>query len=247
MKISKIAVLIATAFMATMACSEQPAAKKATGFNEAELKKLLAPRLGEGVKIDTIRATPYADLLEVRIGSDILYTDKKGEYLFVGRVMQTKDMHDLTKDRVDDLTKVNFADLPLKDAIKVVRGDGKRTIAVFEDPNCGYCKKFRQTVAGMDNVTVYTFLYNILSDDSPVKSKNIWCSANQQQALDDWMINGKAPATAAEDCKNPNDRVFELGRKLKINGTPTVFFTDGSRIPGWVDSAGLEKKLASVK
>ncbi len=246
MKISKIAVLIASALMATMACAEQPAAKKA-GYTEAELKKMLEPRLGEGVKIDTIRPTPYSDMLEVRIGSDILYTDKKGEYLFVGRVLATKNMEDLTKARVDLLTKVNFNDLPFADSIKVVRGDGKRVIAVFEDPNCGYCKKFRQTVAGLDNVTVHTFLYNVLSEDSAVKSKNIWCSTDRKQALEDWMINGKAPTTAAEDCKNPNERVSELGRKLKISGTPTIFFADGSRIPGFVESKVLEQKLASVK
>jgi thiol:disulfide interchange protein DsbC len=246
MKISKLAVLTAAVLMATTAYADPSAAKKAPA-NEAELKKVLEPRLGQGVKIDSIRPTPYSDLQEVRIGSDILYTDKKGEYLFVGRVLATKNMEDLTKARVDLLTKVKFSELPLADSIKVVRGDGKRSIAVFEDPNCGYCKKFRQTVAGLDNVTVYTFLYNVLSEDSAVKSKNIWCSADRKQALEDWMINGKEPATAAADCQSPNDRVSELGRKLKVTGTPTIIFADGSRIPGFVESKVLEQKLASVK
>ena len=119
-------------------------------------------------------------------------------------------------------------------------------IAVFEDPNCGYCKRFRKTLNETKDITVYTFMYNILSDDSRVKSKNVWCSADRSKAWDDWMLNGKAPATAADSCAvTPNEKVLELGRKLKITGTPTIFFIDGSRVPGAVDAKTLEAKLAS--
>ncbi len=256
MKISKIAVLVAAACFTVMSgvviaskTGAESAGKKASAksMSEAELKKLIEPRLGEGVKIDSIKPTPYSGLLEVRIGSDIFYTDAKGDYLVMGQVFKTDGMRNLTKERTDELSKIKFNDLPFGDAIKIVKGDGKRQMAIFEDPNCGYCKRFRQTLAEVDNVTVYAFLVPILGGDSPAKAKNIWCSADNKAALDEWMVKSKEPATAAADCKNPIDRNSELGRKLRVNGTPTIFFADGSRIPGAIDAKGLEQKFASIK
>ena len=214
---------------------------------EAAIKKSLEPRLGEGAKIDSITKTPYGGLLEVRIGGDIFYTDAKGEYLFIGRIVDTKNFQDLTKARVDEINKIKFADLPFDSALKMVKGNGKRVIAVFEDPNCGYCKRFRQTLNEMENVTVYTFMYNILAEDSAVKSRNVWCSADRNKAWDEWMLKGKAADPAPANCTAPNDKILALGQKMKISGTPTVFFTDGTRIPGAIDLKALESKLASIK
>lgn len=215
---------------------------------EASIKKLIEPNLGEGAKVDSVTKTPYSGLFEVRIGSDILYTDSSARYLFIGRIIDTKTMEDVTKTRVDDLSRVKFSDFPFESALKTVKGNGKRVIAVFEDPNCGYCKRFRQTLQGVDNVTIYTFMYNILSEDSANKSRNIWCSADRNKAWDDWMLNGKVPVAAPASCaSNPNEKIFELGRKLKITGTPTIFFADGTRIPGAVDVKGLESKFAAIK
>lgn len=214
---------------------------------EAAIKKAIEPRLGEDVKIDSVTKTPYAGLYELRIGGDILYTDAKGEYLFVGRVIDTKTMADQTKARLDEINKIKFADLPLDSALKMVKGNGKRVIAVFEDPNCGYCKRFRHTLAEMDNVTVYTFMYNILSPDSAAKSRDIWCTADRAKAWDEWMLKGKAAASAPANCTAPNDKILALGQKLKVTGTPTIFFTDGTRIPGAVDAKALEAKFASIK
>ncbi|MCS0587943.1 DsbC family protein [Massilia norwichensis] len=214
---------------------------------EATIKKNIEPRLG-GAKIESIKETPYGGLYEVRVAGDILYTDKKGEYLVIGHVYDTKTTRDLTRERIDEINKIKFSDLPLGDAIKQVKGDGKRVIAVFEDPNCGYCKRLRQTtLKDLDNVTIYTFMYNILSEDSFEKSKNIWCAPDRSKAWDDWMIGGKAAPAAAPNCATPNDKVLALGQKLKIQGTPAIFFADGSRIPGAVDLATLEKKLESIK
>jgi thiol:disulfide interchange protein DsbC len=219
----------------------------AQAVQDANFKKLVEQRLGDGAKVDSITKTPYAGLYEVRLGSDILYTDAKADYIFVGRIIDAKTHEDYTKARIDDVTRIRFSDLPFDSALKTVKGNGKRVIAVFEDPNCGYCKRFRQTVAEMDNVTVYTFMYNILAEDSAVKSKNVWCAPDRAKAWDDWMLNGKAAPTAPANCATPNDKIFELGRKLKITGTPTIFFADGSRIPGAIDAKALEAKLASVK
>jgi thiol:disulfide interchange protein DsbC len=236
---TKLALLVATGLITSCVGAQNSV--------EATIKKNIEPRLG-GAKIESIKETPYSGLYELRVAGDILYTDKKGEYLVIGHVYDAKTTRDLTRERIDDINKIKFSDLPLDSAIKQVKGDGKRVIAVFEDPNCGYCKRLRQTtLKDTNNVTIYTFMYNILSDDSSVKSKNIWCAPDRAKAWDDWMINGKAAPAAAANCETPNDKVFALGQKLKIQGTPAIFFADGSRIPGAVDQATLEKKLQSLK
>jgi thiol:disulfide interchange protein DsbC len=236
---TKLAVLLATGLITSCVGAQNSV--------EATIKKNIEPRLG-GAKIESIKETPYGGLYELRVAGDILYTDKKGDYLIIGHVYDAKTTRDLTRERIDDINKIKFSDLPLDSAIKQVKGDGKRVIAVFEDPNCGYCKRLRQTtLKDLNNVTIYTFMYNILSEDSFVKSKNIWCSPDRSKAWDEWMISGKAAPAAAASCQTPNDKVLALGQKLKIQGTPAIFFADGSRIPGAVDQATLEKKLESIK
>ena len=213
---------------------------------EANIKKLLQQRIGDGAAIETVVKTPYGGLYEVKIGNELVYTDADAKFVFIGRVVDAETSKDFTQARLDEINRIKFSDLPLDSALKTVKGNGKRVIAVFEDPNCGYCKRFRKTLNETKDITVYTFMYNILSDDSRVKSKNVWCSADRSKAWDDWMLNGKAPATAADSCAvTPNEKVLELGRKLKITGTPTIFFIDGSRVPGAVDAKTLEAKLAS--
>jgi thiol:disulfide interchange protein DsbC len=240
MKVLKTSLVLASALL--MSCAG------ADNGVEATIRKNVEPKLGEDVKIDAIRETPYAGLYEIRIGNEIRYTDKTGTYLFVGHVFSLKTSEDLTQARIDDISRIKFSDLPLELALKTVKGDGKRVIAVFEDPNCGYCKRFRQqTLAKMDNITVYTFMYNILSPDSTVKSKNIWCAADRNRAWDDWMVNNKAAPAAPAGCVAPNDKVLALGRKLGVQGTPALFFADGSRVPGAIDAQALEEKLATIK
>jgi thiol:disulfide interchange protein DsbC len=236
---TKLAVLLATGLITSCVGAQNSV--------EATIKKNIEPRLG-GAKIESIKETPYGGLYELRVAGDILYTDKKGEYLIIGHVYDAKTTRDLTRERVDDINKIKFTDLPFDSAIKQVKGDGKRVIAVFEDPNCGYCKRLRQTtLKNLDNVTIYTFMYNILAEDSFVKSKNIWCSPDRAKAWDEWMVSGKAAPAAPASCATPNDKILALGQKLKITGTPSIFFADGSRIPGAVDQATLEKKLESIK
>lgn len=214
---------------------------------EATVKKLAEERLGTNVKVDSVVKTPYLGLYEIRSGNNILYTDPEVNYLFVGNILDAKSHKNFTKERVDELSKVAFSDLPLDLALKKVKGDGSRSIAVFSDPNCGYCKQFEKTLKQVDNITVYTFLYNVLSKDSDTKSRNIWCSADRNQAWETWMLEGKAPAAAPADCTPPNEKVLELGKSLRVTGTPTIIFKDGSRVPGAIDAKGLEEKLAAAK
>ena len=216
---------------------------------EDKIKKLLQQRLGEGTQVESVAKTPYNGLYEVRVGNEIIYSDAEAKYMFIGRILDTETSRDLTQARLDEINRIRFTDLPLDLAVKSVKGTGKRVIAVFEDPNCGYCKRFRKTLADTKDITVYTFLYPILSDDSRTKVKNVLCSSDKAKVWDDWMVNGKTPAAAPEAC-NPNasvDKVVELGKKLKVTGTPTIFFTDGSRVPGAIDSKTLESRLASIK
>jgi thiol:disulfide interchange protein DsbC len=240
MKLSKTAVLVASAMVAACVGAETSV--------EATIKKNLEPRLGNGVKVDGVKETPYSGLYEVRIGGDVHYTDKTGTYLFMGQIINLKTQTNVTQERIDELNKIKFSDLPLEMALKTVKGNGKRVIAIFEDPNCGYCKRFRQnTLKEVDNITIYTFMYNILSPDSFTKSKNIWCAPDRNKAWDDWMLSGKVAPVAPAGCNTPNDEVLALGQKLRINGTPNIFFADGSRVPGAIDLKALEAKLASVK
>jgi thiol:disulfide interchange protein DsbC len=240
MKKSKLALLLASALLMSCAGAENSI--------EATIKKALEPRLREGVTISAVREGPFPGLYEIRIDNEIHYTDKTGTFLIEGRVINLKTRTDVTQARLDEINRIKFEDLPLEMALKTVKGNGKRVIAVFEDPNCGYCKRFRQqTLKEVDNVTVYTFMYNILSPDSFVKSKNIWCAADRSKAWDDWMIAGKAAPSAPASCLTPNDKVLELGQKLHISGTPAIFFADGSRVPGAIDLPTLEARLSAIK
>jgi thiol:disulfide interchange protein DsbC len=219
----------------------------AESAQEQLIHKLVEPRLGGETKIKSVTKTPYSGLYEIQAGNVLFYTDEKAQYLFVGRILDSKTLLDYTKLRQTEINRISFSDLPLDSAMKVIRGNGKRVIAIFEDPNCGYCKKFGQILQGVDNITIYTFLYNILSPDSATKSRNIWCAPNRIKAWDDWMLDGKTPPDAKASCTTPNEKIFALGQKLSVTGTPTIFFADGSRIPGAVDAQALEAKLATVK
>jgi thiol:disulfide interchange protein DsbC len=236
------ALFTANALAGTMATG--PHAESA---DEARVHKLVEPRMGSNVKVDAVSKTAYGGLYEVRSGTDIFYTDAEAHYMFVGKVVDLGTLQDLTRARADELAAIRFGDLPLDMAIKTVKGKGQRVMAVFEDPNCPYCRKLHETLRGVDNVTVYTFLMNILSDDSAVKSKNIWCAADRSQAWQDWMLSAKPAPIAPANCSTPNEQVLALGRKLHLQGTPTIYFADGSRSGSGFDAATLEARLRAAQ
>lgn len=214
--------------------------------DEADIKKAMEARLG--AKVESVSKSGYLGLYEVYADGAIFYTDDKVSAIVVGgQMIDAKSMKNVTDERMKKLTAIRFSDLPLDRAIKQVRGDGKRVLATFEDPNCGYCKRLAKELQKLDNVTVYVFLYPILSEDSVRKSKQIWCAADRSKAWNDWMIDGKAPA-GREDCDTSAvTKNQEFGRKLNISGTPTMFFGDGERVPGAVPLARIEQKLNQVK
>lgn len=197
-----------------------------------------------GIQVTLVRATPLAGLYEVQVGMDLLYTDATANYVLQGSLIDARERRDLTAERVEELQQVAFDSLPLDQAIKQVKGDGSRQVAVFEDPNCGYCKQLHRTLRDVDNVTVYTFLFPILSPDSMTKARDIWCADDPAQVWKDWMLEGKAPATA--QCDTPIQETLALGRKLNVQGTPALFFADGTRLNGAPPLAVLAQKLDAL-
>ncbi len=212
---------------------------------ESAIRKTLGERIPQMGKIDEVRPTAMQGLYEVRIGTDVFYTDAKGNYVIQGELIDTKARRNLTEDRINKLTAVDFSELPLKDAFTIVRGDGKRKVAVFEDPNCGYCKRFERDLQNVDNVTVYLFLYPILSPDSAEKSRNVWCAKDRVAAWQDMMVREKLPASASCDTA-AIQRNLAFGRKHKITGTPTLIFANGTRVPGAIGAQDVEKRLAEA-
>ena len=211
---------------------------------EAAIRKNLAERIPQLPPIDEVSKSPMAGLYEVRVnGSDIYYTDAEGNYLVQGNLIDTRQRRNLTEERIDKLTAIGFDALPVKDAFTIVRGNGKRKLAVFEDPNCGYCKRFEKDLQKINNVTVHLFLYPILGADSGEKSKTIWCAKDKAKAWQDWMVRDVTPSGSAACDSSAITRNLELGRKYKITGTPTLVFADGTRVPGAIGADQIEKRL----
>lgn len=235
--------LIALAVLASALAPAQAADPVGRLTTESIIKRTMEGRLA-GVKVDAVSKTPYMGLYEVRIENEILYTDEKMNYIFSGEILDAKTMQNVTRKRLNELSVIKWENLPLEAAVKTVRGNGKRTLAVFSDPNCPYCKRFEKDLARVTDVTIYTFLYPVLGQDSVDKSKAVWCSADKAKAWNDLMQNGTFPVAAR--CDTPIERNVEFGRKYRITGTPTLIFTSGERVPGAIPQEQLERLLAEV-
>jgi thiol:disulfide interchange protein DsbC len=213
-----------------------------TDFIRAEIKKMMP----EAPPVESVKKTPYNDLYEVVAGGEIFYTNEKATFLSLGPIIDVKTKENLTEVRMRSVNQVKFNDLPLDSAIKIVRGNGSRKVALFEDPNCGYCKRFERDFQGVSDVTAYVFLYPILAPDSFDKSKAIWCSSDPGKAWIDAMTRDKLPATAGT-CTSPLEKNLAFGQSKHIRGTPTIIFENGERIPGAISMADLEKRFAEAK
>lgn len=213
--------------------------------NESDVKKAVGPVLeelfGPGVKADGVRKIGIGNLYEIQIGGELLYTDEKVSYLMTGDVLDVKARKNLTDERKQKLSQIKFSDLPLELAAKQVKGNGKRILATFEDPNCTYCKKLAEELQKVSDVTIYTFIYPIFPQSGDV-SKGIWCAPDRAKAWNDYILKGVAPPAAKCDASGV-DKVLDLGKRLNIRGTPAMFFADGSRVPGYLPAASLEKAL----
>jgi thiol:disulfide interchange protein DsbC len=206
--------------------------------------KLKLSKVPDLPPVDSARTTPIPGLIEVKVGDQVVYTDANGDYLIEGQILDMKSQRNLTQERMDEINKVDFATLPLKDAVVWKNGSGKRRLVVFADPNCGYCKHLEKEIQQVKDVTVYTFIIPILGDDSKVKAENIWCVKDRTAAWRDWMLNGTPPAKVFGMCVSPMQRNLALSQKLRVQGTPAMFFEDGSRLAAAVPAATIEQRLA---
>ena len=214
--------------------------------SETQIRSDLQKKIGANTKIKSVTASPIPGVYEVLVGNEVFYTDAASKYLIQGEIIEIATGKNITEQRQSDLNRIKWADLSQANALKVVRGNGSRQLAVFSDPNCGYCKRLEKSMQQLDNVTIYTYLIPILSPDSAQKSKQMWCSSDPQKAYIDWMINGITPSGKA-DCTTPLDKNMAFAKTYGITGTPTLFFTDGSRFPGAVQITDIEKKFATLK
>lgn len=233
----KSTVLTAVALCATSAVAlAQPA-----GELPATLK-----RLYPGTAFEGVAASPVPGLSEVVMGSNVAYVDASGRYFLFGRLFDMQHQRDLTAERIERLSAIDFGALPLDSAIKTVRGTGRRALAVFSDPDCPHCRALERSLAELQDVTLYTFMYPIeaLHPDARDKAIAIWCAPDRAQAWSDLMARGAVPAGGA--CTHPIDRIIALGTALRIVGTPTLFAGDGRRIVGAQSAAELDAWLRAV-
>jgi len=216
--------------------------------DEAKIRKALEPKLG-GAKIEGIQPAPVAGLWEVRLrterGLRIIYTDTNATHVIDGNIHEVRTNRDLTEERLRKLNAIKFETLPLDLAVKVQRGNGKRVLAMFSDPYCPACRQFERNLAKIDDITVYVFMYPVIRPENSDHSKAVWCSPDRAKA---WLELAAAPQPkipqASPGCAHPIDKVHELGRKLGVNSTPTLFFTNGERLSGGLGADDLKELLA---
>ena len=240
--------LIRLATLAATVASLLLLAAAPAAANEAAIRKALSERYPQ-LKIDEVRRSPVAGIWEVRYdGIDILYSDATGDHIFVsGALVETRTRTDLTEQRVEKLLAVAWDRLPLRDGITIRQGTGARKLAVFVDPNCGYCRRFERDLATVKDVTVHVFLIPILGPDSVAKSRDIWCARDPAVAWRRYMLEGVQPSKAAASCNvDALDRNLAFSRTHRINGTPAVFFEDGTRRPGAIPAEQIEASLVAA-
>jgi len=241
-------ILLLTALCLALAAQAQDSPKAdAMSRDAAAVKKLLEAKF-PGAPVSNVSKSPYFGLYEAQLDDSMIYTDAKVTYVFVGSVYDTVARTNLTEQRLRQLNRVAIDTLPLELAIKKVKGDGSRKLYVFADADCPFCKRLETEMKGLDNVTIYTFLYPIdsLHPDSARKSAQIWCSADRTKAWDDWFNTGKLPDNKG-DCPTPIVQTAALGQKYRVNATPTLVFADGSVIPGALPLAQLESELKQAE
>jgi len=214
---------------------------------EATIRATLAKRLPNLAHIDEITKTPVPGLYELRLGSQLIYSDAQGSFVIQGEIFDTATQANLTQDRIGKLTAFDFRKLPLNDAVVWKRGSGARKLVVFADPNCAYCKKLEHDLSNVPDITVFTFMIPILGGDSPQKARDIWCSKDNGKVWRGWMLDGAAPPAAAKACDTSAlSRNMALGEKHGVSGTPSLVFENSERVPGVLSAEDLEKKFAAV-
>jgi thiol:disulfide interchange protein DsbC len=214
--------------------------------NETAIRKALEPKLGSSARIEGVQPAQMPGLWEVRLrtgdGVQVIYTDANGGYLIQGNLHDLRANRNLTEERMRRLNAIKVESLPLDQAVKIQRGDGRRILVMFSDPYCPYCQKFEETLIKVDDITVYVFMYPVIRPQNADHSKAVWCSPDRAKAWLDLAIQHKRPAAAA-NCDNPVEKNLDLGRSLRINSTPTLIFANGEKVSGGMSGTDLVKQL----
>ena len=217
--------------------------------NEAAIRQVFKTKY-PNVRVEGVQAAPMPGLFEVRFqtqdGPQILYTDAQANFFVDGNIIDSRSGRNLTQERLQKLTAIEFSALPFDLALKVQRGNGRRVLAMFTDPYCPYCRKFEQSLLQIDDITVYVFMFPVIRPDLAEHSRAVWCAPDRVKAWLELAAGdaAKVPASGAS-CANPVDKVLEFGRSLRINSTPTVFFSNGERGSG-MPLAALRVKLDEI-
>jgi thiol:disulfide interchange protein DsbC len=216
--------------------------------DEAQIRKVVEGKLRDA-KVEGVQPGPLG-LYEVRFRSagavHIVYTDANATHLFLGTIYETQSDRDVTEERLRKLNAINFDALPLDQAVKIQRGNGKRVLAMFSDPYCPACRQFEQTLQQVDDVTIYVFMFPVIRPELAEQSKAVWCSPDRAKAWLDVALRGKPP-TAKPSCATPLDKNLALGRSLGVNSTPTLIFADGERVAGGLRLADLSQMLDQAR
>jgi len=215
--------------------------------DEAAIRKNIGERVPQFPKIDEITKSPIPGIYELRIGTDLYYSDEQGNYIIEGQLVDTKTRVNLTEERIGKLTAIDFKSLPLKDAMVWKQGTGERKLVVFADPNCGYCKKFEKDLQAVKDVTVYTFLYPILGGDSPETSHQTCCATDNTNAWREGMVKGTMVTDSPQCDTSALQRNNAFGQSHRIRGTPGLVFEDGRSQAGAMSTEQIEKQLAATR
>jgi thiol:disulfide interchange protein DsbC len=233
--------------LALMAATVLLSNAAAAATDEAAVKRALLQKYPD-IQIEALARTPMAGLYEVFAGGEIFYVDADVNFMIVkGSMIDAARKTDLTEERLRVLTAIKFEQLPLDLAFRMVKGNGKRKMAYFTDPNCPYCKRLDQELATISDVTVHVFLYPVLGADSYDKAKDVWCSKDRAKVYTDLMLNGNPPKAAGGECDTPIEKIVAFGRQKGISATPTMFFADGQRVAGAIAADQLNKMLDNVR
>lgn len=218
----------------------------AASGDEASIRQAFQAKLR--MPVESVTPTPFRGIYEVVVKGQVFYTDSKVSYMFKG------DLLDMRGAQPRNLTDASVAKLAAKtlakstdDAVKRVRGNGKRVIYTFEDPNCGYCKELQKELKKLNDVTIYTFLWPILSQDSLEKSKAIWCARDRAKAWDDFMLKGASPGSKHDCDTTALERNQQLAQRFGLRGTPGVYLGNGEQVGGYLPADKLEAALAVVR
>jgi thiol:disulfide interchange protein DsbC len=203
--------------------------------DEQTIRKIIKEKIPDA-QVVSIRKLPYAGLYEVAVrrngNSDVYYTDAMANVILVGgNLIETRTDRSLTEEKLRQLSAIEWKDLPFRWAVTMRRGNGRREIAIFSDPNCPYCRKFEKDLATIDNITVHIFMYAVVKPESIPQTKSVWCSKDRAKAWNDLMLRNIEPA-APTDCENPIEELVALGRRLGANSTPTWYLPNGEKYTG---------------